>query len=110
MDVWPAKEGGQVYTPGWVDLLLGAINNFFDCRSFTVHARNRIVWTFYSISEHTISAAIAAEAIHNQIEDWCERFKGIQVRNSYCLGVPGGYWILAKMRKKMPSVRLVKGK
>ena len=100
VDIWPAKEGGRLFTPGWVDLLRGAIGNFFDCRYFSTHRENRIEWTFYGIPEHTISAAIAAEAIYNQIEDWSERFIGIQARNSYCLGVADGFLTLSKDEKK----------
>ncbi len=100
VDIWPAKEGGRLFTPGWVDLLLGAIGNFFDCKYFSTRRSNKIEWTFYGIAEHTIAAAIAAEAVYNQIEDWSERFTGIQTRNSYCLGVTDGLLTLSEDEKK----------
>ncbi|KAI4247975.1 MAG: hypothetical protein L6R42_009433, partial [Xanthoria sp. 1 TBL-2021] len=74
VDIWPAKENGRVFTPGWVDWLLGAVETFFN--------------------------SIAAEALHNQIVDWSERFTGIQARNSYCLGVADGLLSLSKEEKR----------
>lgn len=38
--------------------------------------------------------------MHNQIIDWSERFTGIPVRNSYCLGVSDGLLTLSKDEKK----------
>ncbi|KAI4273139.1 MAG: hypothetical protein LQ337_004844 [Flavoplaca oasis] len=100
VDIWPAKDGGRACTPGWVDWLNGAISNFFDCNCFSTNHGDRIEWTFYGIAMHTISAAIAFEAVHNQIQDWSERFTGIPVRNSYCLGVADGLLTLSKDEKK----------
>ena len=100
VDVWPATENGRVFTPGWVDWLLNAVETFFNCRHFTERKSNRVTWTFYGISECTVSAAIAAEALHNQVVDWSEKFTGIQARNSYCLGVADGLLSLSRDEKK----------
>lgn len=101
VDVWPATADGRVFTPGWVDWLLNAVETFFNCRHFTERKSNKVTWTFYGISECTVSAAIAAEALHNQIVDWSERFTGIQARNSYCLGVADGLLSLSRDEKKI---------
>ncbi|KAI4092835.1 MAG: hypothetical protein LQ344_003200 [Seirophora lacunosa] len=104
VDIRPHQGGGRAFTPGWVDWLVGAIQNFFDCRCFskrrTKGSDDRIEWTFYGIAEHTVSAAIAFEAIHNQIQDWAEPYVGIQHRNSYCLGVAHGLLELSRDEKK----------
>ena len=96
VDIWPAKDGGRAFTPGWVDWLTSAIDNFFDCRSFSAGYDNKIEWTFYGIAENTVSGAIAFEAVHNQIQDWSEKYTGIPTRNSYCLGVADGLLSLSK--------------
>ncbi|KAL8651222.1 MAG: hypothetical protein Q9226_004793 [Calogaya cf. arnoldii] len=100
VDVFPPKKGGRVFTPGWVDWLLGAVDIFFNCGSFTAREKDRVTWTFYGISECTVAAAIAAEALHNTIVDWSERFTGIQARNSYCLGVADGLLSLSEAEQK----------
>ncbi len=105
VDIRPAKHGGRAFTPGWVDWLSGAIGIFFDCRAFFAHRSwvggdERIQWTFYGIAEHTVSAAIAFEAIHNQVQDWSEAYVGIPFRNSYFLGVADGLLTLSGVEKK----------
>lgn len=108
VDIRPA--GGRAFISGWVEWLRGAIETFFDCRSFTTYMMSgyldhRIRWTFYGIAEHTVSAAIAFEAIHNQIQDWSEEYVGIPQRNSYCLGVADGLLTLSKVEKKAAEAR-----
>lgn len=100
VDIWPATDGGRPFTPGWVDWLSGAMQNFFDCRAYSTAHTKKIEWTFYGIAEHTVSAAIAFEAVHNQTQDWSERFTGIPVRNSYCLGLAEGLLRLSKEEQK----------
>lgn len=108
VSIWPAKDGGRAFTPGWVDWLIGAIDNFFDCRSFSTGYDNRIQWTFYGISEHTVSGAIAFEAVHNQVQDLSERYTGVSTRNSYCLGVADGLLKLSKEEQKATEERVRK--
>lgn len=60
-----------------------------------------IEWTFYGIAEHTVSAAVAFEAVHNQIQEWAAQMKGVSKRNSYCLGVADGLVRLAETTKEM---------
>ena len=83
-----------------MEWLCGAIQNFFDCRAYSSGYDEKIEWTFYGIAEHTVSAAIAFEAIHNQIQDWSEKFTGISIRNSYCLGVADGLLTRSKEENK----------
>ncbi|KAL8879473.1 MAG: hypothetical protein Q9198_002913 [Flavoplaca austrocitrina] len=99
VDIWPAKDGNKLSTPVWIRWFSGAVSNVFDCRYFSTRHRDRVEWTFYGIAMHTISAAIAFEAVHNQIQDWSERFTGISVRNSYRLGVAKGLLNLSKDEK-----------
>ncbi|KAL8650693.1 MAG: hypothetical protein Q9210_003675 [Variospora velana] len=109
VNVRPHRGGGRAFTPGWVDWLVSAMTNFFDCRCFSTRRRrdgdDRIEWTFYGIAEHTVSAAIAFEAIHNQIQDWAEPYVGIQTRNSYCLGVADGLLELSKDERKASEAK-----
>lgn len=100
VNIRPAKDGGRAFTPGWVDWLCGAMQNFFECRAFSTGYYEKIEWTFYGVAEHTVSAAIAFEAVHNQIQDWSERFTGIPIRNSYCLGVADGLLRLSKEEQR----------
>ena len=100
VDVRPAEGGGRAFTPGWVEWVSSAMQRFFDCRAYSTGHDDRIEWTFYGIAEHTVSAAIAFEAIHNQIQDWSEKFTGIPIRNSYCLGVADGLLKLSEDEKK----------
>ena len=53
---------------GWVSWLADAMEKFFDCKAFSTQTPWKIEWTFYGIAIHTVSAAIAFEAIHNQIQ------------------------------------------
>lgn len=76
------------------------MEKFFDCRAFTTGCDTKIEWTFYGIAEHTVSAAIAFEAVHNQIQEWSEKYTGISVRNSYCLGVAEGLLILSREHQR----------
>ncbi|KAL8719663.1 MAG: hypothetical protein Q9225_003360 [Loekoesia sp. 1 TL-2023] len=105
VNIWPAKNGGRAFTPGWVEWLCGAMQNFFDCRSFSTGYEAKITWTFYGIAEHTVSAAIAFEAVHNQIQDWSEKYTGIPIRNSYCLGVADGLLKTSKDEKRATEER-----
>lgn len=105
VNIWPAKDGGRAFTPGWVEWLCGAMQNFFDCRSFSTGYEAKIEWTFYGIAEHTVSAAIAFEAVHNQIQDWSEKYTGIPIRNSYCLGVADGLLKASKDEKRATEER-----
>ena len=74
VNIMPATEGGRAFTPGWVDWLCSAMQRFFDCRAYSTGYTERIEWTFYGIAEHTASAAVAFEAVHNQIQDWSEKY------------------------------------
>lgn len=100
VDIWPATDGGRAFTPGWLSWLCGAVEKFFDCRAFSTGYDTKIKWTFYGIAEHTVSAAIAFEAVHNQIQEWSEKYTGISVRNSYCLGVAEGLLILSREHRR----------
>ncbi|KAL8952969.1 MAG: hypothetical protein Q9222_001145 [Ikaeria aurantiellina] len=96
VDVLPAKDGGYPFIYGWVEWLIGAILNFFDCKTFSTLLDDRLVWTFCGIADNTVGAAIAFEATHNLILDWSVKRKQLQgpnavsLRNSYCQGVADG--------------------
>ena len=87
VDIIPAGENGRPFIPGWLNLVVGAIEDTFECRSISEDKQDRIVWSFYGVAEHTISAAVAFEAVHNQIQEWSQKFVGVSKRNSYCLGI-----------------------
>ena len=113
--IWPAKlteaecasgKEGRAFMQGWVSWLVGAMEKFFDCRAYSTQLKREVEWTFYGIAIHTVSAAIAFEAIHNQIQDWSGKHKGVSTRNSYCLGVSNGLHTLANEEKRAIEERI----
>lgn len=100
VNIWPANEEGSAVMQGWVNWLFHAIKIFFDCDAYSTEYAKEIEWTFYGIAEHTVSAAIAFEAVHNQIQEWAAQVKGVSTRNSYSLGVADGLLTLAERTKK----------
>ena len=110
VNIWPgtkgdqtfdaAKDEGTAFNQGWVSWLIDAMTTFFDCSAYSTEHQKEIEWTFYGIAEHTISAAIAFEAIHNQIQDWAEKYRGVSTRNSYSCGVADGLLWLAEQEQK----------
>ena len=87
VDIIPTGENSRPSIPGWLYLVVGAIQDTFECRSISEDKGDRITWSFYGVAEHTISAAIALEAVHNQIQEWSQKYTGVAKRNSYCLGI-----------------------
>lgn len=75
VSIWPASEEGSAVNQGWVNWLYAAIKISFDCEAYSTAYDKEIEWTFYGIAENTVSAAIAFEAVHNQIQDWAAEFK-----------------------------------
>lgn len=100
VNVYPAHDAGRPFIPGWTEWLMGAMECFFECRSFSTSHYDKIEYTFYGIAEHTVAAAVNFEAVHNQILDWSEKFMGVSARNSYCLGVTEGLLVLSRQEKK----------
>ena len=105
VNILPATEGGKAFNEGWVTWLVGAMDKFFDCRHYSTEYGGGIEWTFYGIAEHTISAAIAFEAIYNQIQAWAAQHKGVSTRNSYSLGVCDGLLRLAEQEKEATEAK-----
>ena len=106
---WTEMEDGRearAFMQGWVSWLVGAMEKFFDCRAYSTALECEIEWTFYGIAVHTVSAAIAFEAIHNQIQEWSNKQKGVSTRNSYCLGVSNGLLTLAAEERKAIEERI----
>ena len=100
VNIWPAENSQSAHNQGWVTILVGAMQRFFDCRSYSTDYEEEITWTFYGIAEHTVSAAIAFEATHNQIQEWAGNFKGVSTRNSYSIGIARGLSTLAEEEKE----------
>ncbi|KAL8838373.1 MAG: hypothetical protein Q9170_002180 [Blastenia crenularia] len=108
VDIWPPKVWGRPFISGWVLWLASAMVNFFECKDYSTSMRDRIQWTFYGIVENTVSAAIAFEAIHNQILDWSQDIVGptaVAGRNSYCQGVAEGLLRLSRSERKARMAR-----
>jgi len=101
VNIWPATDSSRAFNQVWVGYLVGAMTRFFDCKAYSTHHGKEMKQTFYGVAEHTLSAAIAFEAIHNQIQDWAQQYKGVTTRNSYCLGVTDGLITLAEQEKKV---------
>ena len=96
VNIWPAKEGALVKHQCWVKDLVCAIRKFFDCSAYSTILPDSIEWTFYGVVGHTVSAAMAFEPVHNQIQTWAEKFPTVATRNSYSLGVADGLCRLAE--------------
>ena len=90
VNIGPRTPWSKIIFETWVLDLALAICTFFDCRSFSTKKRSSVEWTFYGVAEHTASATMAFEMTHNLIQDWAYARPGVQVRNSYCLGVAHG--------------------
>ncbi|CAD6574407.1 MAG: hypothetical protein ASARMPREDX12_006579 [Alectoria sarmentosa] len=96
VNIWPAKEGAHVKHQVWVKDLVSAIRMFFDCSAYSTVLPDNIEWTFYGVVGHTVSAAMAFEPVHNQIQNWAEKHSTVAKRNSYSLGVAEGLCLLAE--------------
>lgn len=99
VNIWPAKEGAHVKHQVWVTDLVSAIHMFFDCSAYSTVLPDNIEWTFYGVVGHTVSAAMAFEPVHNQIQTWAEKYPTIATRNSYSLGIAEGLCRLAEEEK-----------
>ena len=99
VNIWQAKEGSRVKHQLWVSDLVSAIQKFFDCSAYSTILPDNIEWTFYGVVGHTVSAAMAFEPVHNQIQTWAETYTTVATRNSYSLGVADGLCRLAEEEK-----------
>ena len=99
VNIWPAKKGALVKHQSWVTDLVCAIRKFFNCSAYSTVLPDNIEWTFYGVVRHTVSAAMAFEPVHNQIQTWAEKYPTVARRNSYSLGVADGLCRLAEEEK-----------
>lgn len=93
VNIWPAREDDEycrAQNQVWVTWLVSAMRTFFDCNAYSTAYDREIMWTFYGIAEYTASAAISFETVHNLIQDWARKYKGVSTRNSYSLGIADG--------------------
>lgn len=83
----------------WVGILARAMETFFDCRSYSTSAWDRLSmkWTFYGLASNTEAAALGFRNTYNLILDWALDRKGS--KNSYYLGVGNGLRDIAKEEK-----------
>lgn len=96
INIWPAKDGSFVKHQTWVKDVVCAIRKFFDCNAYSTILPDNIEWTFYGVLGHTVSAAIAFESVHNQIQTWAGKHPTVATRNSYSLGIADGLCHLAE--------------
>ena len=87
---------GIVRYDAWVHDLVAAILIFFDCSAFSTQFQFKIVWSFYGIAEHTVTAAIIFERMYSLIIQGTVGMNGIAKRNSYCLGAAEGLCRIAE--------------
>ena len=99
VNIWPAREGALVKHQHWVTDLVCAIRMFFNCSAYSTVLKDSIEWTFYGVVGHTVSAAMAFEPVHNQIQTWAGKYPTVATRNSYSLGVADGLCRLAEEEK-----------
>ena len=99
VNILPAKEDGCPFAQTWAQDLVCAVKKFFDCNAYSTMLPDMIEWTFYGVVEHTVSAAIAFEMIHNLIQEWSGSYTTVATRNSYSLGVADGLCRLAEDEK-----------
>lgn len=96
-----SKGDGKVLNYAFTGSLATAMNEFFDCKSFSVARGSSLDWTFYGISSNTAVAAMAFEMAYNLILTWSLSKKGVSVRHSYCLGVAKGLYEIAREEKRV---------
>lgn len=94
-------EDHRVIFEGFVSTVALAVDTFFNCKSYSTRRKWSIEWTFYGILEHTISAAMAFEMVHNKILHWAGRQRGRSTVFSYCKGVADGLYNMAKEEKRL---------
>jgi Protein of unknown function (DUF2786) len=90
---------------GYVDILISAMNTFFDCACYTTKRSCAIDVTFYGIAQNTAAAAYSFEMVYNQINDWARAYKGGNPRNSYFLGASESLQTMARKEKKAEEAR-----
>ena len=96
----------KVVSQTWVHDVALAMEVFFDCKSYSSARTLSIDWTFYGIAPNTVAAALAFEMAHNLVLEWARAKKG--ATNSYCLGVGGGLWEMAKEGKRQEEREAIK--
>jgi len=97
VDIAFANGRRRVVFQTWVVDLVTAMAKFFECQVYSTgyDPPSAITWTFYGIREHTDSAALAFEMIHNLIQDWACARTAVSARNSYSIGVAHGLHLVA---------------
>ena len=79
--------------------LVCAVRKFFDCNAYSTISPDNIEWTFYGVVGYTVSAAMAFEPVHDQIQTWAEKYPTVATRNKSSLGVSDGLCRLAEEEK-----------
>ena len=92
------KLDGKVIQETWVEDVVTAMLIFFDCKAYSTKRSTSIEWTFYGIAANTLAAAMSFEMVHNLVQQWSMKKKG--VKNSYRLGAGSGLIKIAQKEKK----------
>ncbi|KAF8572681.1 hypothetical protein K439DRAFT_1625602, partial [Ramaria rubella] len=102
--------GQGVVLHTWSSTVAGAMEIFFDCKSYNESYHNhhsngttRIDWIFYGLCEQTVAAAYGFEMVYNLVLMWSAQnksAKGRSGKNAYCHGVADGLKRLARDEKK----------
>ncbi|EJD50661.1 hypothetical protein AURDEDRAFT_143491 [Auricularia subglabra TFB-10046 SS5] len=100
-----STTGAKVLMASWTSSLAGAMETFFNVKSYstTFPDRSRITWTFYGLAEGTVAAARAMEWCHNLILTWSannKSAKGRNAKNLYSNGVADGLFSLARAERR----------
>lgn len=102
VNVEPAKEDGVPIIQGWMRDLVSAILKFFDCSAYSVRYKTQIVWTFYGIALHTVSAAMAFEMVHNLVVEWVRTinfpFRVPRILATNVSHIPDDLWSFLQLR------------
>ena len=98
------KKSRNVIQEGFTNNLTAAICMFFNCKSYSCKFQTSVQWTFYGIPSNTAAAAMAFEMAYNLISSWAV-LRDISIRNSYCLGLARGLYLIACEEKKEEEVR-----
>ncbi|KAI1839656.1 hypothetical protein JX265_013681 [Neoarthrinium moseri] len=77
----------------------GAMQIFFDCKSYSTGAQSSVDFTFYGIAQNSKAAAMSFEMAYNLIAEWARPYKGVRSRNSYCNGLCDELLRAAKVEK-----------
>ena len=104
---WDKSKKTCVRHHAYLNHLAGAMEVFFDCKSYSTARASSLQWTFYGIAANTVTAAKVFEAAYNFVARKAQLQKGVKAKNSYCLGIS---WELLRMAEREKALQEAQAK